>query len=243
MVMLRAGATFDPKQALQHLGGSLAERPSVVDITTEGGATVAAIPGGFIAMMHMAMPIPTTDSSGPVTVLSRESSVRNAIAGHDTHLIVHASSNELDLLDLRLFHTQLVASVVAVADAVGVYVGDAMMIQPAHDYLAGAADASRDNLPIALWIGFNEPRVDSGHSAYTTGLASFGLRELEIRLSQKSVEELFRILAGVASYQLTTGRALSDGDSFGSTVFERTRVCYAESSFMPGTSVALLDVE
>ncbi|MDQ3996081.1 MAG: DUF4261 domain-containing protein [Gemmatimonadota bacterium] len=155
-------------------------------------------------------------------------------------MITFAGSTALDSLELRLLHCKLVASVAATAHALGVYVGDAMLVRNAADYVAEARIASRDVLPTMLWIGFN-PVNDSGMlSAYTTGLTAFGLPELEVHQSTRPAAELLGTMADAASYELRTGRILGDGETFGFGESERIPVRHTRSSFLRDMMVALL---
>ena len=130
----------------------------------------------------------------------------------------------------------------AVGDGVGVYVGDAMLVRSAEDYREDAESASREALPLLSWVGFNPVREDATLSVYTTGLTSFGLLELEVRRSARPAAELFGTLADVANYQLTSGQVLRDGDTFGASPFDRTKVRYGASAFIPDVTVAALEL-
>ena len=243
MVMLNPGATFDADQAIRRLIETSTDLPSIVDVNTKDGATVANIPGGTVGLVRMPMPIPAGDLVGPTAVAWHWPSAADTIAAHDHHLIVYATSSALERLDLRLFHTKLVASILASTDAAGVYVGDAMLVRSSQDYQGDAARASRDNLPIMLWVGFNAVREENTLSAYTSGLSAFGFLELEVHRSTQSLADLFGALADIANYQLSSGRALNDGDTFGATEFDRSRVFHRPSAFIPGTKVALLELQ
>ena len=242
MVMLGEGATFAAGDALDHLTGHWTDLPSLAGRETGEGATTVSVPGGAAGMVHIPMPIPAGDIDGPVAVAWHWPGAREAVSGHRSHVIVHVASTTLDLIDVRLLSTKLVASVLAVADGIGVYVGDAMLVRSAGDFREDAAQASRENLPLLSWIGFNLVSEEAALSAYTTGLTGFGLHELEVDRSAMAVPELLDTLADLANYQLTSGKVLRDGDTFGSTELDRKRVRYRPSRFIPDTTVAGLEL-
>jgi hypothetical protein len=155
-------------------------------------------------------------------------------------VVVHAGSTTLPPVDLRLLHSKLVASVAATAGAIGVYVGDAMLVRAAEEYVAEARDASREAVPTMLWVGFNPVSDDGAVSGYTTGLTSFGLRELEVRRSARPAAEVLGMMADAATYELQTGRVLGDGETFGSSETERIPIRHTRSDFLPDMEVALL---
>jgi len=242
MVMLR-NKDFDPTRVLPYLTSTWSDLPSIANAEQADSVLTASISGGGIGLAHIAMPIPSGDLTGPVALAWHWAEAARLVPSHESHVIVHATSAALDMLDLRLFHTKLTAAVTAVADSIGVYVGDAMLVRAAADYQTDAADSSRENLPILSWIGFNPARDGATLSGYTTGLRAFGLLELEARTTTKAPAELMGTLADIAGYQLMTGAILRDGDTFGATEFDRTRVLHGPSNFIPDTTVARIELQ
>src|SRR6185503_10294104 len=100
--------------------------------------------------------------------------------------------------------------------------------------------ATRDAVPTMLWVGFNPVSDDGAVSAYTTGLTSFGLRELEVLRSTRSAPEVLGRMADAATYELQTGRILGDGETFGWSETERVLIRHTRSAFLPDTQVAVL---
>lgn len=243
MVMLDNAEPFSAPAAFDYLATHWADLPSVASRETQDTVGVANIPGGTLGLVHIPMPIPADDLAGPVAVAWHWPGASNAVTAHRSHVIAHAASTTLDAIQLRLLLTKLAASVLTVGHGIGVYIGDAMLVRSAQDYLADADQASRENLPILSWIGFNPVREDSVLSAYTTGLTGFGLPELEVRRSALPAAELFGTLADVVNYQLSSGQALKDGDTFGESEFDRTRVRYRASAFIPDMTVAALEFQ
>jgi hypothetical protein len=242
MVLLNDGESFSGPAALDYLAAHWADLPSVIGQEVQDAVTVASIPGGTIGLMHMPIPVPAGDLEGPVAVAWHWPEAADVVPAHRAHVIVHAGSTTLDALDLRLLLTKLAASALSVSEGIGVYVGDAMLVRSAADYLSDAAQASRDNLPILSWVGFNPVREDERFSAYTTGLTAFGLPELEVRRSAMTPPELFGTLADLANYELSTGKVLRDGDTFGASETDRIRVRYRPSDFISGLTVAALEL-
>jgi hypothetical protein len=242
MVMLGDGATFSATAALDHLVERWSDLPSVAGRETGESVTTVSIPGGAAGMVHMPMPIPAGDIEGPVAVAWHWPGAAEAVAGHRSHVIVHVASSTLDLIEVRLLLTKLVASILAVTDGVGVYLGEAMLVRSAADFREDAANASRENLPLLSWIGFNLVNEETALSAYTTGLTGFGLHELEVSRSTLAAPELLGTLADLTNYQLTSGKVLRDGDTFGATELDRKRVRYRPSRFIPDLTVASLEL-
>jgi hypothetical protein len=242
MVMLGDTGPFSASAALDHLTENGTDLPSVSDCASNEGATSASIPGGALGVVHIPTPIPGDDLAGPVALAWHWPAAAATVAAHQSHVIVHVGSTTMDAIDMRLLLTKLVASVLAVGQGTGVYVGDAMLVRSATDYRDDAERASRKDLPILSWVGFNPVQEEGAMSAYTTGLTAFGLPELEVRRNARPAPELFGMLADIAHYQLSSGRVLRDGDTFGASELDRTKVRYGPSEFITGVTVATLEL-
>ena len=242
MVMLPGDQPVDGRAVLDHLAATWGDLPAIAGVESSDGRTIAAIRGGMLAIAQVPMPIPATDLEGPVALAWHWPEAAERVAAHRQHLLVHAASDALDALDLRLFHTRLVASALAVSQATGVYAGDAMLVRSAEAWAEDARSASRAEPPILSWIGFNVVAEPDATSAYTTGLSSFGHRELEVRRTARPPGDVIGSLADLANYLLASGRSFRDGDTFGATASDRTRIRFARSEFIPDLDVAVLEI-
>jgi Domain of unknown function (DUF4261) len=241
MVMLHS-ETFQSVPALAYLRDHWQDLPSIANVATEGPTTVGVIPGGALGFVHIPAPIPASDLDGPIKLAWHWPEAATLVPTHQSHVIVHAGSTTLGPLECHLLLTKTIASILACSRGLGVYIGEALLVLPAEEYLAQAGVASRDALPIPLWIGLHPVNDPPGLSAYTTGLTSFGLLELEVHHSRLAAPELLGRMADLAHYQLGSGNVLKDGDTFGESEFDRARIRHVPSEFIPDTRVALLEL-
>jgi hypothetical protein len=244
MVLLREPVPVDGKAVLAHLRrqGAGAILPAISDVSEGEGVLAARIPGGTVKMLSLPAPIPPQEMEGPVALAWHWPTAREEVAAHRGHVIVHASSTEVRPMDLWRLHTRLVAAVVATTPALGVYVGDAMMVRSREDWLDEALATEGDGLPILLWVGINPVREEDGRvSAYTTGLSSFGIMEMEVRASTRPFKDVMDRLVDAALYQVGSDKRLGDGETFGFSAEDRHMVRHLPSRFLPNTRVAVLD--
>jgi hypothetical protein len=244
MVLLREPVPADGQAVLAHLRRQGADPvlPPITEVSAEQGVLVARIPGGTVKMLSLPAPIPPRELEGPVALAWHWPTAREEVAAHQGHVIVHASSTELHPMHVWRLHTRLVAAVVATTPALGVYVGDAMMVRSRDDWLDEALATEGDGLPILLWVGINPVREEDGRvSAYTTGMSSFGIMEMEVRSSARSFEDVMGRLTDAALYQVGSDNRLGDGETFGFSAEDRHLVRHLPSRFLPDTRVAVLD--
>jgi hypothetical protein len=116
-----------------------------------------------------------------------------------------------------------------------------MLVREASAYVSEAEAASHTALPILIWIGFNPVKDSGGNSAYTTGLTSFNLLELEIRQTPRDWSEILVFLADIAQYELKARVQIGDGDTVGSSEAERITIRHLPSAFIPDMTVAVIE--
>lgn len=91
-------------------------------------------------------------------------------------------------------------------------------------------------------MGINPVRDEDGRvSAYTTGMSSFGIMEMEVRSSARSFQDVMGRLTDAALYQVGTDKRLGDRETFGFSETDRHLVRHLPSLFLPDTTVAVLD--
>ncbi|HEX5871434.1 MAG TPA: DUF4261 domain-containing protein, partial [Longimicrobium sp.] len=83
--------------------------------------------------------------------------------------------------------------------------------------------------------------ADGRVSAYTTGMSSLGIMELEVWASARPLEEVMDRLRDAIDHQTVTDQRLGDGELFGFPLEDRHPVRHLPSRFLPGTRVAVLE--
>ncbi len=240
MVMLRPNVTFDAAAIAEHARRTWVDSPLLGTIQGEGSTAVAASAAASVALMHMEMPIPSPELQGPIALAWHWQKAAEEIAAHRSHVVCIVQSASLSPLHLRLLHTQLVGSLLATHPSFGVYVGDATLVRSAKDFLTDAM-ALASAMPLLSWISLCPVRGAPGRSsAYTYGLAWFGLRELEARECAVPMRDLMGRLADIAQYEIGNGLQIAHGHTVGESAQERIRVTHETSAFVPKLPVALL---
>lgn len=113
----------------------------------------------------------------------------------------------------------------------------------AHDAVAftdQASDASVEDLPLYLWIGFEARQNDDDSLAvFTRGMATFERPEVEIDRTTRELEDALEVVTDAALYVLTAEQALEDGEQLEVTR-GKVRVRIAPSIHNDGTKVVRL---
>lgn len=88
------------------------------------------------------------------------------------------------------------------------------LVHEAAAFVDQAADASREDLPLYLWVRFEGTKgADGTLGMRTTGLAGLGAMEVEVEGSKRDGEEILECVTDVALFLLTGGAPPEDGET------------------------------
>ncbi|MFN7977788.1 MAG: DUF4261 domain-containing protein [Vicinamibacterales bacterium] len=211
---------------------------SALALDPEGTPPAAAtlpIPGGVLGFMHTTAPIPWDDVEWSVRAAWHWPAAESELRAHQSHVVVFAESDALSAVDLNLQVVGGVASVIATRpDAAAVFNPHAsIVIEPAR-YAAEARNASREALPILLWLGLHLVSDSVGLSGYTTGMDVFGLLNLEVHDTQWNPPDLLNLLASIAHYEIGTGTQIGAGQNVGLSEHQRVEIQHQPSRYGDG---------
>lgn len=234
MVALRTTDPLDWLRIADAFGVDRAALELDPDNTPPAAATLP-IPGGVLGFMLTSDPISWDDLEWPVRAAWHWPAAEAELKGHQAHVVVFAESDTLSPVDLNLQVVGGVASVIATRpDAVAVFNPHAsIVIEPAR-YAAEARNASREALPILLWLGLHLVSDSVGLSAYSTGMDVFGLLNLEVHDTQWSPPDLLNLVASVAHYEIGMGTQIPAGQSVGLSEHQRVEIQHQPSRFGDG---------
>lgn len=236
MVALRTTDPLDWPKIADAFGVDRAALELDPDGTPPAAATLP-IPGGVLGFLHTCEPIPWEDLEWPVRAAWHWPAAEGELRSHQAHVVVFAESDTLSAVDLNLQVVGGVASVIATRpDAVAVFNPHAsIVIEPAR-YAAEARNASRESLPILLWLGLHLVSDSVGLSAYSTGMDVFGLLNLEVHDTQWSPPDLLNLVASVAHYEIGTATQIPAGQSVGLSEHQRVEIQHQPSRFGDGAT-------
>lgn len=125
--------------------------------------------------------------------------------------------------------TRVVGAVLRATGGLGVYWGAATRVMRADIFLELAQDHEPDGVPVILWVDFR-PFLDGGRpSLFTTGLAAFGLLEIEVASSSLPPDDLWQMASNIATYLIENGPVIKDGDTVGGDEHQRILARHAPS--------------
>jgi hypothetical protein len=119
-----------------------------------------------------------------------------------------------DDLDHAVALTRVAAEVGASLGAGGYLWESTGLVHDATAFVDQASDASAEDLPLYLWIGFEAREEEPGKiSILTRGMGGFERPEVEVDRSGRELEEILEVVTDAALYVLTASTALEDGET------------------------------
>ncbi|HMV42619.1 MAG TPA: DUF4261 domain-containing protein [Leptospiraceae bacterium] len=136
------------------------------------------------------------------------------IAEHLSHLIITVSTNVEDLVEANMQFTQILASVLRNTKSIGVYLGNQCLVSPKEYFLKIADTMTKDDLPLNNWIYFGLRENNGKRNGFTIGMKEFGFREIEFLNSDKTFDEIYKIIYDLAHHVLLSRKPLKRGETF-----------------------------
>jgi hypothetical protein len=215
---------------------SLQERLGKVKIddmeTDEKEVILFRIRGGTVTVGLLPKPLPKDELAHMCKWAWHWRAACDALAPHQAHLHVMVLDTDLDKVGAALLQTQLIASLMD-ANAIASYWGTSLQSKDA--FLKQTVRASRDSLPVWLWVNFRLTNdVEKGWTLSTQGMEAFDLYEIETRDVNLDGRKLFTMIAGMAEYLIQKGPVIKDGETIGDSPAENIRVRHAPSYWNEG---------
>ena len=146
------------------------------------------------------------------------------------HAVVSVRSESADAIELMFAITRVVAALALTSSALGVYLGGAEQVHKVEDFVSEASTATREQLPLYLWVRFELAEQSDGTiSLFTHGMSQFDLMEVEFPRSTLEPQTLMDRAFNIAHYLLEQGPVLSDGHTIGTSANEKFRVTHQAS--------------
>jgi hypothetical protein len=183
-------------------------------------------------------PIAWSDLSDPCDAAWYWPEAAETLRPQRGHLLVTASSATEDAIALMLSLTRVLAAVAQCSAALGIYLGGARLVHKVADFVSEAEGASRELLPLYLWVRFSIREEPGGTlSLTTTGLADLELMELSFPHAALDGQTLMDRAFNIAHYLLDRGPVLENGHTIGISADEKFHVTHVPSPHAAGKLV------
>lgn len=215
----------------------------------QGGEPAMVGVGGVpLTVIARDFPVPpgTMDRAVAATIAWNEAAA--AVAAHGAHLIVgcvQQPKNHEHALHFAMLTTFVTAAALDMSEGLGAYwASGEMMLSPDGMRRAVRAMLSK-TLPVEDWVNLMWFRGETAGQSQTVGAATIGMRpffglEIEFLPAPQQPVELAQRIFGLIRYLLMHGMVIRDGETFGDSETDITRVRFLENgSRVPGPVMQL----
>lgn len=241
-VLTNAKSAPDAQAVLEHLERLAPGRHQVASPSSsnEHQALSFEIDGGVAVIALMPFPVPESDLRGPCECAWWWPEAVEVCRAQTGHFIVTCTAPG-DAIEQALRLSDVVAAVASASGSPAVYWGAGTVVNPAKSFFELMPSASRDNLPLPLWIELRVQQVAPGDFFFaTTGMQQFNLMELEAEVQTSEPADVAGKLLDVAHYLCDQGPVLQDGQTIGASEEERICVRHVRSRWdRPGKVLKL----
>lgn len=217
-VLLREARLPEPQALRARLEKRLAGRLKIegMDVSEPGKDTAVlfSIAGGTALVGLIDAPLPAGQIDDLCAAAWFWKTACADTAQHRAQLVVSVVKSSLDRLDTSLLLTDLAAAAMDGDDnAIASYWMSAL--RPRAMFLKASAGASRATPPAWLWVDFRVSGGPQGVSMSTEGMTVYGLREIEVKDVKRPASDILTLIVGTASYLVSAGPVIKDGDTIG----------------------------
>jgi hypothetical protein len=240
MIALREAVFPSEKDIFAALARQWPDVPPPQEQARRGSAVTFQLGGERGALSFVPSPIPWENLKGPCATAWYWPQAAEAMKAHRAHVIAGLGGGPADAVTRRLRLTALTGAVASAAGpaACGILWPGGMVVHAPEPFLDRAREMSRGNLPLELWIDFRIFRESEDTlTLFTTGLAEFGLPDLEIPRSRRPFKEVYAAAFNTAHYLIDQGPVLKDGDTLGLAAGETVLVHHVESRWGHGRTI------
>lgn len=190
-----------------------------------------------IVMVGVDAEIPTDELEYVSKISHVWSDALKQASNHHSHIILSVSTRNLDLVDLNIQFTKVASVILRNTKSIGMYLGGQSLILSTEYYTRNAQSMTNTNLPLGNWIYFGLRENNSKRNGYTIGLKEFGFKEIEIIDSEKTFEEIYKILYDLSHHVLLNQFDLQRGDTFGYSETEKLSIAVGQGEFQDGETI------
>jgi hypothetical protein len=239
MMLFNDGETYSLNKVVDHLKTNW--NVNVTSVSGNEEAAVITAGGESFTFMYIPEAVPFEDLEEAAESAYYWPNAADTIANHDAHLIVSVMTNDTGDLNQHKIYTKVISSVFETTNAIAVFQDDRNLMVPKEMFVNAAAVLKEHKIPVSLWVYIGTEQTDDGNCAYTLGLSAFDKAEFEVINSDKSIQDLYSILANISLYVISKDVYFEDGYTFGYSEDQKTSLFATDGEYIDG-EVFLLDL-
>ncbi len=184
----------------------------IIDSSTVGDKKATFYSGGLtVVCQYVPYPMAAAEVRSAASGAWLWGTAKEEAPRHQAQLTIAIVGSGQLPVGLYKAYTRVAAAVLENTRAYGIYLPRHYLLHSRDFFLEAARQMVRDELPVYCWIYFGMFQQDGLSCAYTYGLDEFGMLDLELARSPKSLAEAHAILYDAAREALKSGKPWREG--------------------------------
>jgi hypothetical protein len=196
-ILLKQKSTPDFASLVQSLKSTWKIKPDSVNISDK--TLVFNTPDATIMVAYLDYAVPEADLRAIATFNWQWKTAAQEAVLHRAQLVVSVVGNSAKSLVLQQQFTKVSGAILEKNPCIAVYI-ESQYLLLSRDFYFNAAQSmvKEETLPLNCWVYFGLMGEQSGNNGYSFGLSEFGLPEIEVVNSKKSLTEVHTAMYDVA---------------------------------------------
>jgi hypothetical protein len=208
------------------------DSPSVADKTI-----VFSVPGATVMIAYLDYALPPAEVKAASRISWLWQKAAEEAGKHQAQVVISVIGGQNRALTLYQVFTRVAAAVLDKNDASGIYMNSQYLLLNKDFYLFAARNMHQNQtIPVYLWVYFGMTDQNGFNSGYTYGLQEFGLPEMEIVNSKRTLQEVHSVLYDAAIQVVRNNIRLFDGQVLTTEEDVKITARNAKSQFQDGVT-------
>ncbi len=211
-------------------------------VTSKAKTLVFSTPGATITLSYMDYAVPPAEIKAAANLSWIWRTAAQEAGRHQAQVVISVIGSPTRALELHKQFTRVAGAVLENTKSSGIYLNNQYLLLPRGFYTAAAHNLQENNsLPIYCWVHFGMTDQDGKSGGYTFGLQEFGLPEMEVVNSSRSVAEVHAVLYDAVITVIQYGTKVTEGQTLTTVEDQKLSVHISPSKTIEGLMTAKLD--
>ncbi len=184
-----------------------------VDSFSEKERTIVfAIDSAIVMMASMDYAVPMLEWAAPAGISWLWKTAKTDVQAHRSQIVISVAGKHGRSVKLYQDFTKIAAAVLETTASSGVFMPNQYLLLPRGFYVESVKKLRSGDLPVYLWTYFGMTQENGLASCYSWGLSEFGMKEMEINDTPRSIQEAHAIFFDAVEQVLHLNLRLKTGD-------------------------------
>ena len=210
-------------------------------VTTNAKTLVFTTPGATVTMAYLDYPVAPDEIKAAANLSWIWRTAAQEAGRHQAQVVISVIGSTGRVLELHKMFTRIAGGVLENTQASGIYMNNQYLLLPKGFYTAAAHNLLTNNsLPLYCWVHFGMIDDKGKSGGYTYGLQEFGLPEMEVVDSGRSVAEVHAVLYDAVATVVEYNTKVQEGQTLTTKEEQKLVVHLSPSKALEGLTTAKL---